>query len=229
MIGYKKQDIHRMAEEVLLNIETLYRQPCINYRGKTTDTKETYTEVLAEAVLHKLDLFGNITAVSRKRSYRVAGHKGITDNDQSNRVEEQVARNMFGKSFSHIGRVLDYQVPLKDARDNKAGKIDLLSFKDDTLIILELKKENSQETLLRCTLEVATYWHKVDKDKLLKDFDEFNAKRVQPAILVYKDGAQHNEYKDASTNIRKLMNQLQVGMYVINGYYDLQVFGIGLP
>jgi hypothetical protein len=215
--------------DALNNIDTMYKQGIINYRGKTTDTKEIYTELVAEALLNQLALFNQIKTIPRSSDYRVPGHNGSTSNPQSNRVEERVILNMFGKSYNYIGKVVDYQVPIKGVSNDKAGKIDLLSQQGDTLIILELKKEHSQETLLRCVLEAATYWRQIDKQKLLGEYQDFNVKNVKPAVLVYKDKVQHNEYKNQNSNTRKLMDQLQVGMYVIESFNDLQVSQIGLP
>ena len=83
----------------------------------------------------------------------------------------------------YFGRILDFEVPLtlprcevrKDIsrgpedcpyKENAykprespypRGKIDLISVKDDALIILELKRLKSSETYLRCLLEAYTY------------------------------------------------------------------------
>ena len=62
---------------------------------------------------------------------------------------------------SVFGKILDYQVPLKNKSTDKGlGKIDLISVKESSkpgtkiIYFLELKKDNSKETLLRCLLEV---------------------------------------------------------------------------
>lgn len=90
---------------------------------------------------------------------------------------------MFGNTCPGLGKVLDYQIPLKDKQDDKACKMDLMSFKEDenTLYILELKvpKKNTgeeTETLLRSVLEIYTYSKQVDQEKLLNDFDLPDAK-----------------------------------------------------
>lgn len=58
-----------------------------------------------------------------------------------------------GEVFPGIGIVLDYQVPLKNRREDKAGKVDLISLNEDNLYLLELKRQDSNETMLRCVLE----------------------------------------------------------------------------
>jgi len=230
MAGYSRAEILEIIIRASHNMNTLYQQEFVNYRGLTTDTKEPYSEVIAEFLVNRQDLFGNITPITRQRKYRVSGHDGSTNKESSNRIEERVALGMFGRTFNHIGKIIDYQVPLKNAREDKnVGKIDLMALKEDTLTILELKKEDSQETLLRCMLEASTYWRKVDKDKLLQDYSEFNAQKIQTAALVFKDKAQHNEYKEARANVLRLMEQLDVGLYVIGDHDRLQVFEVELP
>ena len=51
--GYKKDEIINKLEN-LKDISTLYKEDFINYRGDTIDTKEKYTEVIAEWLIKKL-------------------------------------------------------------------------------------------------------------------------------------------------------------------------------
>jgi len=105
---------------------------------------------------------------------------GKIKDENSNREEEKIAMKLFhssqnqGKVFDIIGKIIDYQTPLKNVQTDDAGKIDLLAYNEKenpkTLRILELKKPDSEETMLRCVLEAYTYLKVVDKDKLLKDF-----------------------------------------------------------
>lgn len=122
--------------------------------------------------------------ISRKSSYKVKTHDGTIKNEKSNREEEMIAMKLFdfsqnqGKVFDIIGKIIDYQTPLKNVRGDKAVKIDLLAYNENenenkiekTLRILELKRPDSEETMLRCVLEAYTYLKVVDKAKLLKDF-----------------------------------------------------------
>lgn len=67
-------------------------------------------------------------------------------------------------SLNILGKVLDYQTPLKDKQDDKAVKIDIVSYNKDikTVYLLELKIEDSKETMLRCVLEIYTYLKTLD-------------------------------------------------------------------
>ena len=71
-----------------------------------------------------------------------------------------------------LGEVIDYQVPLKSKQSDRAGKIDLMTFDESTgiLRLIELKAPKSKETLLRCVLEIYTYYKTVDMNELLRSY-----------------------------------------------------------
>jgi hypothetical protein len=231
MTGYTKAAIVDKLDSAMLDMNTLYRENFINYRGKTTDTKEYYDEIIAGVLLNNLHKFDTISPITRRKSYRVKSHNGLTPNSKSNRVEERIALNMFNKTFDHIGRIIDYQIPIKNVQgDRSVGKIDLLSIKDGILNILEIKKAESNETLLRCILEAATYCNRIDKVKLLDDYKDHKARCVQSAILVFKDSFQHVSYTNGiKVNTCNLMAKLNVGMFIIDGYSGLFVNGVIQP
>lgn len=139
-----------------------------------------------------------IECITRKSSYKTEGHDGIYD-PGSNREEEKIAMQIFAQSrengaFDLIGMIEDYQTPLKSAADDEAGKIDLLSFDGRVMRILELKKPDSKETMLRCVLEGFTYMKTADCGKLISDFGyDPTSVVVQASPFVFYGGEQHKE------------------------------------
>ena len=189
--GYKKDEIINKLEN-LKDISTLYKEDFINYRGDTTDTKEKYTEVIAEWLIKNFNLFDNIKKITRQSSYKVDTHDGKHNNQNSNRLEEIMVIEIFNqKSLNILGKVLDYQTPLKNERDDKARKIDIVSYNKDIKIVylLELKKEYNEETMLRCVLEVCTYFKTLDKDKFLEDFNLPKDTKIKASPLVFFNGS----------------------------------------
>ena len=78
---------------------------------------------------------------------------------------------------------------------------------DGTLRILELKKPDSKETMLRCALEAFTYMRTVDKDKLVADFGLPADTAVKACPLVFLNGIQHGEWLDEKRpNLHKFMS-----------------------
>ena len=124
---------------------------------------------------------------------------------------------MYGKEYDCIGKVIDYQVPLKNVRNDSVGKIDMISTIDNTVYLLELKRKSNPENLLRCALEIYTYYKTVDTEKLLEDFAYANY-NIIPAILVFEESKQYNEYKDkmGSKEVLKLMETLNIKIFFLS-------------
>ena len=47
-LEYSRDDIFKKCRNAFCDIKTFYKQPFINYNGKTEDTNEYHTEVVAE-------------------------------------------------------------------------------------------------------------------------------------------------------------------------------------
>lgn len=212
---YTKQDIIDKVINKSNALRELYKADVINYRGKTKKGLK-YSEIVSSYLCTHIKLLESITSVTREKPYRVNTHNGSTQKAETNRIEERIALHMYGYRYDFIGKIVDYQVPLKNSMDDKGlGKIDLLAKQGEVLTILELKKVDSKETLLRAVLEAFTYYKTVDQQKLLM---EYQAKHLEKAAFVYKSGEAHSEYLGSSNeNVKKLMNLLQVKLYVYSG------------
>ena len=233
-IKFSKNEILEMIENAKFDIRSFYKQDFVNYAGKTKDSKEYYTEIIAEWLLSHVDLFNKIKLINREGSYRIESHDGKIINQESNRAEEKIAMKLFdysqnkGEIFDKIGKIINYQIPLKNIQTDDAGKIDLLAYNEDTdtLRILELKKSDSKETMLKCLLEVYTYLKIVNKDKLLKDFGLPKNTIVKASPLVFFEGMQYMEMQEDRKNLKKLMEKMEIEpVYLIeeNGKYKVKL------
>ena len=231
-IKFSKNEILEMIENAKFDIRSFYKQDFVNYAGKTKDSKEYYTEIIAEWLLSHVDLFNKIKLINREGSYRIESHDGKIINQESNRAEEKIAMKLFvlsqnqGKVFDVIGKIIDYQTPLKNVRADKAGKIDLLAYNEEEKIlrILELKKPDSEETMLRCVLEAYTYLKVVDKDKLLKDFGLPKNTKIKACPFVFYDGEQYKEMQEDRKNLKDLIKELGIEVIYLkeeNGEYSV--------
>jgi len=213
----------QMLEKMLAaaqEMSTFYQQPFINYQGYEKGVGKAkgraYSEDIAEFLLDNPSVFDGISVLSRTTSYKVAGHDGVTENPDSNRAEERIALGMFGNTYENIGKIIDYQTPLKNARTDKhVGKIDLISETANEIWLIELKKYDSDETLLRCVLEAYTYYKIVDQEKLRQDFELDTKLPMRPAAIVFRDQEQHESYHRADSAVRRLMAALDVNLFVI--------------
>ena len=233
MSTYSKDEIIKKLEVAKSEMWKFYSQDFVNYRGKTSDKeRDYYTEIIAKWLLDNIELFNDIKMISRENSYKVDSHDGKNKDKDSNREEENIAMKLFdlsqnqGKVFEIIGKIIDYQTPLKDIQTDKAGKIDLLAYNESkkTLRILELKKPDSEETMLRCVLEAYTYLKVVDKDKLLKDFGLQKNTKIKACPFVFYGKEQYKEMQQDRKHLKDLIKKLGIEVIYLkeeNGEYSV--------
>jgi len=222
---YSKEEIIKKLEASKSEMEQFYSEDFLNYISETSDKEGDYTEIIAGWLLDNIELFNEIKLITREKSYKVKTHDGIIKNEESKREEEKIAMKLFdssknrGKVFDIIGKIIDYQTPLKNVRGDKAGKIDLLAYNENekTLRILELKRADSKETMLRCVLEAYTYLKIADKAKLLKDFGLPEDTIVKACPFVFFDGAQYKEIQEDRKYLKELMKNLDVEPIYLKG------------
>ncbi len=235
MSTYSKDEIIKKLEVAKSEMWKFYSQDFVNYRGKTSDKeRDYYTEIIAKWLLDNIELFNDIKMISRENSYKVDSHDGKIKNEKSEREEEIIAMKLFdfsqnqGKVFDIIGKIIDYQTPLKNVQTDKAGKIDLLAYNEKenpkTLRILELKKLDSKETMLRCVLEAYTYLKVVDKAKLLKDFGLPKNTKIKACPFVFYGKEQYKEMQEDRKNLKELIEKLGIEVIYLkeeNGEYSV--------
>lgn len=225
-IAYTKEMFLNKIEQAVQDISFFYQQDFINYRGRTSDTAELYTELTAQWCIDHLSLFDKIAKITREASYRDKTRDGIPPDPNSNRTEELIAMALYRQGTLPVaGKVLDYQTPLKNRRSDRAGKIDLLAYDGKILRLLELKEPDSQETMLRCVLEGFTYLRTVDQAKLLKDLTLPPDTEVSACPLVFMGGQQYREMQEDRPCLKRLamlldshplyLSQLEDGKYDI--------------
>ncbi len=106
---------------------------------------------------------------------------------RTNRHEERMCRCLYAQQYAGDFEVMDFQIPTTDSGHDKIDL--LLSDKDGVFYITETKKfspiENlpSPETILRCVLEIQTYYQKLNKTFLTNYKIDGNAK-LKKAILL---------------------------------------------
>ena len=211
---YTREEIDRLLVLSLKDSSKIYSIGPINYKGNIKRTNTPYIEYISEKLLDSrvIDRIKKITPITRKGSYK--WNHNSKSNDKSNRKEEIFAKKLKGKEFPGLGKIIDYQVPLKNERNNKAGKIDLIS-NNNYIHLIELKYE-SEETLLRCVLEIATYYQVLDKTKFLNDFN-LPRKHIKKAVLILKNSNPHKDFENLKNmpHLAKLIKELEISIFTI--------------
>ena len=227
---YSKSEIEEMFKTAIKKPNTFYQHDFINYTGTLKDDGNTsYTEYISGLLLQNdnYKVFDDIQKITREKSYRTENHfKNFKINYESNREEEKIAKFFFRfqKNNNSFGKIIDFQTPLKDTNDNKVGKIDLLAYDESSKIarIFELKKPESDETLLRCILESFTYSKIIDSEKLKEDFKEeglADCCKIIPCPLIFKNSQPYKDFekskKNGHSNIKRLLSAFQEEVFVI--------------
>jgi len=203
MKDFRKADIITKLQN---DPNLFYTAKLLNYSGKPTDSEQPYTEVIAEELIKNYNLvsqIGNGVPIRKTKSFNA--HPNHIPNVKSRLkkfqrleyCEKLLAIALFNSNETYcLGKMLDYEVPLKEKQSDKYGRIDLVS-KDDNkqsikLIELKIKAKNeNDETLLRALLEVYTYYKLIKDsfDKFLKDYElsSNKYKRFQPVILTDRE------------------------------------------
>jgi len=208
-------------------IGSLYKEKCMNWSGSVG--KEPYSEICAAALLDFgfVEKLKKLQVITRTTGYVTPGHDGQPTG--TNRKEEDFAKALFrGKWFHCIGRVLDYQVPLKNKQDDKAGKIDLVSYCSDpaTVFLIELKvKDGAKDTLLRAVLEIATYYQVLDRKKFCDDYNcafqkediHFKKGQIKKALLIEVGSLSHLQIKtkQMGQELKELIRKLRITVFSV--------------
>lgn len=232
--SYSRSQLIEMCNEVLTDKPSeLYKKKfitsCDTVKGENGSER---TEVIAEYICRRIDDLKRIQRLSRE-NYKITSHLGKLT--ESNQEEKNLAKTLFNQCklpdgihrqpYDFIGAIIDYETPLKTSNSDKGvGKIDLLSVSDDNsnVYLLELKKKDSPESMLRCVLEAYTYSMQVDEKILKSSFDIPENYTLKPTPLVSKNGEQWKEMQELKAgnkpHLKKLMEELNIaGPF----YYEL--------
>jgi len=226
-MAHTSESITADVKAALKNPVTLYQQPFTKRAGYN----QRFSEIAADVLLRSFNKGAYIiTKVDRHEGYYISSHADLAKEKRprkTNQKEKWDAREKFGHSFKDIGKIIDFETPLYTSEDKSVGAIDLLAYDEqsDTLTILEYKRKDNKEPLLRCVLEAYTYKTVVElnKDRFIKDFQVLIPKlsvdntKINAAVFVYKGSRPYFHYNQSEdTKIRKLMNALNVSLIVID-------------
>ena len=152
-----------------------YKSAVVNYKGKVTGSKDLYSEVIAETLINDNFIKDWLNLIPVRPEHFKINHPNTDENVDAlkitNRKEEILAKLLFYQgNIDGLGYIFDYQTPLKEARNDSYGKIDLLGYNTDdecySVIELKYRPSGSDETLLRCVLEAYTYYKLLDINQI---------------------------------------------------------------
>ena len=124
--------------------------------------------------LAKKENFVGETSLEKYENYCKHG-KG----DSSSTSETRLVQCLCHNSEQNEIKTVDYQIPTTNGQKDN---IDLLLKKGDDFYITEVKTFGSKESVLRCVLEIETYFEKLNEN-FLTTYDIKSWKNVKKAIL----------------------------------------------
>jgi hypothetical protein len=229
MSNHTKTSIQNQLRNQALGWNYIYKCPAVNWQGDTDDKsgKERMFEVFAQWILDNFNDFtqgitkyhresGNSRSIDKNRPYYTASHTQSADADiPADKCvrEKRIARKLFEYCQSHdnavnwdIGNVVDFEIPLAAKEGDPVGKVDLVSIRGDVLFLLELKKPESKETMLRCILEAYTYYLSIGSpNKFLQSFKDPKTGNSPTSIviapLVFANNSKNGQHASPWRNI----------------------------
>jgi len=123
------------------------------------------------------------------------------------------------------GQVVTCEVPVNARRGQNKGRIDLVSVSSDreTIYLLELKKWGSNEPLIRCLIEVYTYFRSMSEEarrRFCKEFVGKDTARIVLCPLIFDDSQAASELKELGPFYKAVEDAIDGSMAdLIGGQY----------
>ena len=200
-----------------MGADTFWLSESASRIGKTSDTNEDYTEVVGAFLLEngfiEKDNFTGVKQITKKAPYQVHTKFSPAACYLSLHLEEK------------FGTIIESEIELGNYPDDKAGVVDLITYKKDTdkLNLIEFESDYSENTLLSAALKIQTHYQTIDKEKLVNDFyskedSPISSKNPQiKKLLILLTGSNaYKEYQENRPNVTKILNELQIIVMPVN-------------
>ena len=200
-----------------MGADTFWLSESASRIGKTSDTNEDYTEVVGAFLLENgfigKDNFTGVKQITKKAPYQVHTTFSPAACYLSLHLEEK------------FGTIIESEIELGNYPDDKAGVVDLITYKKDTdeLNLIEFESDYSENTLLSAALKIQTHYQTIDKEKLVNDFyskedSPISSKnpQIKKVLVLLKGSNAYKEYQENRPNVTKILNELQIIVIPVN-------------
>ena len=200
-----------------MGADTFWLSESASRIGKTSDTKEDYTEVVGAFLLEngfiEKDNFTGVKQITKKAPYQVHTKFSPASCYLSLHLEEK------------FGTIIESEIELGNYPDDKAGVVDLITYKKDTdeLNLIEFESDYSENTLLSAALKIQTHYQTINKEKLVNDFyskedSPISSKNplIKKLLILLTGSNAYKEYQENRPNVTKILNELQIIVIPVN-------------
>ena len=194
-----------------MGADTFWLSESASRIGKTSDTNEDYTEVVGAFLLEngfiEKDNFTGVKQITKKAPYQVHTKFSPAACYLSLHLDEK------------FGTIVESEIELGNYPDDKAGVVDLITYKKNTdeLNLIEFESDYSENTLLSAALKIQTHYQTIDKEKLVnyfysKEDSPISSKnpQIKKVLVLLKGSNAYKEYQDNRPNVTKILNELQI-------------------
>lgn len=225
----------------------LYKPNETGKRSNFTNAK-TYWPWIANMLVENDSKLDEIKQITRISSYYTGTHGKLDKQKYTNDAnsEKKDVHNLYSKLKDNKDfTMIDYETPLYTSKDNSIecdqsniGEIDFIILNNGFLYIVEYKKEHSEESALRCILEIETYYRVLDKVKLIEDFSEakgYKIKGIKKAICIYENSYAFNnlfdtkekevreEYLKGRDDLMQLLDRYDISIISADEIFDSKI------
>ena len=184
-----------------------------------------YCDWISEWINESADSIELLDAGLRQRPFRIADHQGQISLQTSiaQITEKRIVRAIYNtQELPLLGRIVDYEVSLKETQDASHGDIDLLCDTGEDALCVEAKAPNSGESILKAILQVFTYTMLVStvRKRFLADFDLPLTHTLTPVVLTYHSSTSGKQLREISSS-----NQLSVLIETLNRLLEKKQIG----
>ena len=200
-----------------MGADTFWLSESASRIGKTSDTNEDYTEVVGAFLLEngfiEKDNFTGVKQITKKAPYQVHTKFSPAACYLSLHLEEK------------FGTIIESEIELGNYPDDKAGVVDLITYKKgtDELNLIEFESDYSENTLLSAALKIQTHYQTIDKEKLVNDFyskedSPISSKnpQIKKVLVLLKGSNAYKEYQENRPNVTKILDELQIIVMPVN-------------
>ncbi|WP_199590142.1 alpha/beta fold hydrolase [Bremerella cremea] len=174
-----------------------------------------YTEVMSSLMLAWYSQISLVESNLRQSNFRLEDHRGQAklQTDIAQFTEKRFCRALYNRSnVSQLGKVIDYEVPLKGTQGAPHGDIDLLAEATGEVLLIEAKKPESNESILKAILEAFVYSSLVStvRQTFLHEFSLPSNLIVVPVVLTFRVAASGRQLDNiqAFPRLRRLVREL---------------------
>jgi len=178
----------------------------------------SYADDIADIIVNNFHLINIVKKNLRQNNFKIDGHCGQAQLSTpiAQFTEKRFLRALFNftneQPIEFLGFVIDYETPLKASKGANHGNIDLLAQNNNNLFIIEAKKHNSSESILKAILEAYVYSKLVNsvKERFYSDFRFSSDLILTPTILTFKSATSGEQLLSINDypNIKRLLNIL---------------------